>query len=99
MTGSSIARQAVFHGIVHCFLSDAEQVVLNQWRQRPERAIDFDLGLNSSLIRQTPRRMGQRRRQIIVVESRRSQVPNVTACLGDTMTNLLSRAVQMVPGS
>jgi hypothetical protein len=80
----------VFHGIVHCLLSDAQQIVFNQSRQRPKGAIDFNLSLDRSFIRQSPRSLTQRTSEIIVLESRRSQIPNITARLGDTMTNLPS---------
>src|SRR5688572_30110767 len=70
----------VFHGIVHCLLSYAQKIVLNQSRQWPEGAIDFNLSLDSSVIRQSPRGLAQSSRQIIVFESRRAQIPNITAC-------------------
>ena len=52
----------VFHGIVNRLLSDAQQIVLNRLGQRPESAIDFNLRLDSSLMRQSPRGLAQSRR-------------------------------------
>src|SRR6266850_45319 len=88
----------VFHGIVHSLLSDAQQIVFNQSRQWPERAIDFNLSLDRRFIRQSPRSLTQGSRQVVVFKSGRAQIPNITSRFGDTMTNLLSGAVQMGPG-
>ena len=41
----------MFHGVVHSLLSDAQQIVFNQSRQWPEGTIDFNLSVNSRLIR------------------------------------------------
>jgi len=69
----------VFHGIVYCLLAYAQKIVLNRLRQRPEGAIDFNLSLDRSLIRQSARSLAQCTRQIIIFEHRRAQIPNIAA--------------------
>jgi hypothetical protein len=85
----------VFHGVIDSLLSDAQQIVFHQSRQRPECTVDFNLRLDIRLIRQSPRSLTQRRRQIFVFKSRRSQLPNVAARFSDSMTDLPARSIQM----
>ena len=51
----------VLHGVVHCFLSDAQKIVLHRLGQRPKSAIDFNLCLDSSVMGQSPGGLRQRR--------------------------------------
>src|SRR5215510_6841568 len=60
----------VLHGVVDCLLSDTQEIVLYHLGQRPESAVDFNLRLDSSVMSQSSRGLGQSRRQIIVFESR-----------------------------
>ena len=52
----------MFHGIVYSLLSDAEKIALDQLGQWPEGAIDFNLRVDGSVVRQSPRGLGQRAR-------------------------------------
>ena len=48
----------MFHRIVDCLLSDAQQVALDRLGQGPKSAIDFDLRVDGGVMRQSSRGLG-----------------------------------------
>src|SRR5829696_4908716 len=89
-------RLRVADGVADGLLPDAQEVVLDLRRERAERAADRELRLHAALGRQPPRHLGERRRQVALVQRLGPQVPDVAARLGDAAADEGAGAVEVL---
>src|SRR4030095_8395447 len=86
------ARLPVKDRVVHRFLSDEQQLLLDRRRAGVRRTFDGHVQLHRSAANGALRRFTERLRQIARGESRRAQIEDRPACLADITLDLTTHS-------
>ena len=81
---------AVLHGVVHRFLADVQQLLLDHRRAAVRRALDDEVELHRFAVDRAFTGFLQRPRQIRAGQARRAQVPDRLPRLADVFLDLLA---------